>query len=125
MKLMAAVALAGGMFAAPLIGMGAGPVASAQPTTCDGAGCVPYVDHSAQLGAHCNQKTRYNFGLDGGATLACSGKSQWVASPALAGVRLLRSPCGEDTRVAQTPDGVPLKCAGGAWSADYSVMFYG
>lgn len=125
MKLMAAMALAGGVFVAPLIGTGVGP-AAASPGTCDGAGCVPYVDHSAQLGAHCNQKTRYNFGLDGsGSTLACSSKSQWVSSPALAGVRLLRSPCGQDTGVAQTPDGVPLKCAGGAWSADYSVMFYG
>ncbi len=79
-----------------------------------------------QAGASCNQTTRYNFGLDaGGSTLACSSNSVWVSSPPLVGVRLLRSPCGTSSGVAQTPDGVPLKCDGGAWSADYSVIFYG
>jgi len=124
MKLMAAVAIAGGVLAAPLAGFGLGP-AAATPGTCDGAGCVPYVNPEAQLGAHCNQNTRYNFGLDGsGNTLACSSHSVWVSSPQLVGVRTLRSPC-DSSGVAQTPDGVPLKCDGGAWSADYSVMFYG
>lgn len=125
MKLMAAVAIAGGVLAAPLAGFGAG-TSSATPTTCDGAGCVPYVRTDAQLGGHCTQNTRYNFGFDGsGNTLACSSKSVWVSSPQLIGVRLLRSPCDGSTGVAQSPDGVPLKCDGGAWSADYSVMFYG
>lgn len=122
MKLIAALAVAGGFLAAPLV-VG---TASATPVTCDGAGCVPYVNHEAQLGAHCNQATRYNFGIDSsGNTLACSSHSVWVSSAPLVGVRLLRSPCGETTSLAQSPDGVPLKCDGGAWSADYSVMFYG
>lgn len=125
MKLIAAIALAGGFLAAPLVGLGTG-TASATPSTCDGPGCVPYVNHEAQLGGECNQSTRYNFGLDAsGNTLACSSKSQWVSYAPLVGVRLMRSPCTETSNSAQTPDGVPLKCAGGAWSADYSVMFYG
>jgi hypothetical protein len=123
MKLMAAVALAGGFVAAPMVAAG---FASASPGYCDGPACVPYVDHTAELGTHCNQSTRYNFGLDvSGNTLACSSRSAWIASPPLVGVRTLRLPCGDATGVAQTPDGVPLACQGGAWSADYSVMFYG
>jgi hypothetical protein len=38
-------------------------------------------------------------------------------------VHTLRSLCGVDTGVAQSPDGVPLSCIGGAWSADYRVPF--
>ncbi len=127
MKLMAAVAIAGGFLAAPLVGLGIGTTtASATPSTCDGADCVPYVNHDAQLGAVCNQKTRYNFGMDAsGNTLACSSKSQWVSFAPLIGVRTLRSPCGDTSGAAQSPDGVPLKCDGGSWSADYWVMFYG
>lgn len=125
MKLMAAMAIAGGVLAAPLTLSGAG-AAFALPGTCDGADCVPSVNRDAQLGAHCNQTTRYNFGLDGlGNTLACNSKSMWVSSPPLVGVRTLRSPCGDATGVAQSPDGVPLKCDGGAWSADYWTVFYG
>jgi hypothetical protein len=125
MKLMAAVAIAGGVLAAPLTGLGIGP-ASATPNVCDGAGCVPYVNHEAQLGGHCNQNTRYNFGFDAsGNTLACNSKSVWVSSPQLVGVRALRSQCSGESGVAQSPDGVPLRCDGAAWSADYHVMFYG
>ena len=123
MKLMAAVAIAGGFLAAPLVGAG---IATATPTTCDGAGCVPYVNHDAALGGPCTQSTRYNFGMDpSGNSLACNSKGQWVPFAPLIGVRTLRSPCGDTSAVAQSPDGVPLKCAGGAWSADYGVMFYG
>ncbi|MBB2993632.1 hypothetical protein FHR72_005142 [Mycolicibacterium iranicum] len=125
MKLMAAAAIAGGFLAAPLFGFGAG-VSSASPSTCDGADCVPYVNTEAQLGEHCNQNTHYNFGFDGsGNTLACNSRSTWVSSPPLVGVRTLRSPCADATGVAQSPDGIPLKCDGGAWSADFYVMFYG
>jgi len=123
MKLMAAVAIAGGVLAAPLAGMG---TASATPINCDGAGCVPYVRTGAELGGTCVQNTRYNYGFDGsGNTLACNSKGAWVSSPQLVGVRTLRSSCGETSGVAQSPDGVPLKCDGGAWTADYWVMFYG
>ncbi|MGB2920104.1 MAG: hypothetical protein WA944_17645 [Mycobacterium sp.] len=127
MKLMATAAIVGGLLAAPLGGLGIGAgTASATPTTCDGADCVPYVDHGAQLGAQCNQTTRYNFGMDAsGNTLACNSKSQWVSFAPLVGVRTLRSPCAEPSGAAQSPDGVPLKCDGGAWNADYWVMFYG
>jgi hypothetical protein len=122
MKLMAAVALASGFVAAPLI---VAPNASALPGTCDGADCVPYVDRAAVQGETCVQNTRYNFGLDAaGNTLACNSRSTWVPSPPLIGMRTLRSVCGEEKGVAQSPDGVPLSCIDGAWTADYSVIFY-
>jgi hypothetical protein len=121
MKLMAAVALSCGFIAAPMVSAAS---ASAYPVSCDGAGCVPYVERGAALGDPCVQNTRYNFGLDAsGATLACSANREWIASPPLVGVRTLRSLCGEDKGVAQSPDGVPLSCIGGAWTADYRVPF--
>ncbi|MEW5810662.1 MAG: hypothetical protein AB1925_14530 [Actinomycetota bacterium] len=119
------VAFAGGLLVAPVLGLGAG-TATASPGACDDASCVPYVDRGVHAGGECNQATRYNFGLDAsGNTLACNSKRMWVSFPPLVGVRLLRSPCGTTTGVAQSPDGVPLKCDAGAWTADYSVMFYG
>lgn len=121
MRLMAAVALGCGFIAAPMVGAAS---TSASPGTCDGAACVTYVERGAALGDSCVQNTRYNFGLTtSGATVACGSKGKWVASPPLVGIRTLRSLCGEDKGVAQSPDGVPLSCIGGAWSADYTVPF--
>ena len=123
MKLMVATALA-----APLVGLAfAAGTASATPNTvCDGAACVPFVDHTAHAGGSCSQSTRYNFGMDAsGSTLACNSDGQWVSESPLVGVRLLRSPCTSAGASAQSPDGVPLTCDGTAWSADYSVIFYG
>lgn len=100
------------------------PGASALPGPCDGAACVTYVERGAVLGDSCAQNTRYNFGLTAsGATVACNSKGQWTASPPLVGIRTLRSQCGEDKGVAQSPDGIPLSCIGGAWSTDYTVPF--
>lgn len=124
MKLMAAVALAGGIIAAPMIAV---PGASAEPGYCDGAECVPYVTTNVSAGDHCTQATRYIFGLDAkGNTLLCGPKSKWAPSPPLVGVRTLRLPCDPnvDKGVAQTPDGVPMTCTGGAWSANYGMVFY-
>jgi hypothetical protein len=123
MKLTAAVALACGFVAAPMMTAGTG---SATPASCDGADCVAYVNRSAVLGQPCVPSTRYNFGLDpSGNTLACGSEREWIPSAPLVGIRTLRSLCGEDTGVAQSPDGVPLSCIGGAWSADYRATFYG
>lgn len=122
MKLMAIVALAGGFVAAPMVGA---PVASGLPVICDGAECVQFVDRGAVLGEACEQSTRYNFGLDpSGNTLVCTFNKQWVASAPLVGIRPLRSSCGEDKGVAQTPDGLPLSCIDGSWTYDVSAVFY-
>lgn len=121
MKLMAAVALACGFAAAPMTGAAH---AGATPSYCDGAGCVPYVSHGAVRGEHCTTATRYVFGLDpSGATLVCGARGEWMSSAPLVGVRTLRLPCGDATQVAQSPDGVPLSCIGGAWSDDYRAVF--
>jgi hypothetical protein len=121
MRLMAAVALGCGFIAAPMVGAAG---ASASPGTCDGTACITYLERGAVLGDSCVQNTRYNFALTAsGATLACGSKGRWVASPPLVGIRTLRSLCGEDKGVAQSPDGIPLSCIGGAWSPDYTVTF--
>lgn len=122
MKYLASVVLASGLAAASLVSVN---VAAALPGACDGAACVPYVALGVNRGDSCVQATRYNFGRDSsGRTLACNTRGQWTASAPLVGVRLLRSPCGANTGVAQTPDGVPLRCVAGAWSADYHVVLY-
>jgi hypothetical protein len=122
MKLMATVALACGFVAAPMVGAG---TAAAVPGWCDGADCVPYVERGAAQGDSCVQNTRYNLGLDAsGNTLVCGSRGAWLASPPLVGMRTLRSQCGEDTGIAQSPDGVTLSCIDGAWTADYSAPFY-
>ena len=122
MRLMAAVALGCGFIAAPMVG--AAEASALPPGTCDGAACVTYVERGAVLGDSCAQNTRYNFALTAsGATLACGSKGPWVASPPLIGIRTIRSQCGEDKGVAQSPDGIPLSCIGGAWSPDYTVVF--
>jgi hypothetical protein len=120
---MAAVALGCGFIAAPMV---SATTASAYPVSCDGTdvACVPYIERGAVLGDACVQSTRYNLGLDAkGATLACSARGQWIASPPLIGIRTLRSLCGEDKGVALTADGVTMSCVGGAWTADYRVPF--
>jgi hypothetical protein len=122
MRLLAAVALACGFVAAPLM---TASNASGSPGYCDGADCVPYLDRTAVEGGSCVQNTRWNLALDAaGNTLACSSRSMWIAAPPLVGVRTLRLPCDGDQGLALTPDGVTLSCTGGAWSADYSWTFY-
>jgi hypothetical protein len=121
MKLMAAVALGCGFIAAPMV---LASSASASPGSCDGAGCIPYLQRGATQGDHCVANTRYNFALTAsGATLACDAEGQWIPSPPLVGVRMFRAQCGQDKGVAQSPDGVPLSCIGGAWSDDYTIPF--
>jgi hypothetical protein len=123
MKLMAAVALGCGFIAAPMV---TATSASAYPVSCDGTApaCVPYIERGAALGDSCVQNTRNNLALDAsGATLACSAKGQWIASPPLVGIRTNRAVCGEDKGVALTVDGVTMSCLGGAWTPDYRVPF--
>jgi hypothetical protein len=122
MKLLEVVALACGLVAVPMM---TASTASASPDYCDGAGCVAYVDRSAVRGEQCSPNSRYIFGLDpAGNTLYCSSNRVWGPSAPLVGVRTLRLPCGDDKGVAQSPDGVPLSCIGGAWTADYSFVYF-
>jgi hypothetical protein len=121
MKLMAAVVLGCGFIAAPMVSAAG---ASASPGSCDGAECIPYLQRGVAQGDHCVANTRYNFALTAsGATLACNAAGHWIPSPPLVGMRTLRSLCGQDKGVAQSPDGVPLSCIGGAWTDDYTVPF--
>ena len=121
MKLMAVCALACGFVAAPIMTAGA---ASGSPT-CDGAGCVPYVARDVEEGTHCMTQTRYIFGFDSsGRTLVCGAKNGWVQVPPLIGVRTLRAPCDGNRGTAQSPDGVPLSCKAGGWTADYTAVYY-
>ena len=124
MKLVTVLAVAGGVIAAPLIA--AGTASALPPTRCDGATCVPGVPKNAALGAPCIHGTRYSFGLDpSGNTYACSTRNQWVSTKPLIGVRPLGAPCDGGENTAQSPDGIPMTCRGGAsWVSDYTDLFY-
>ena len=122
LKLMAVIALAGGLVAAPVMTTG---TASAAP--CDSADCVPYVAHGVTEGTACVlQGTRYAFGLDAsGSTFICNLKNRWEAVPPLVGVRLVRSPCDANQQgMAQSPDGLPMSCKTGGWTPDFDAIFY-
>ena len=123
MRLMAVLALAGELVAAPLLG--AGHAAGLPAATCDGADCVPGVPRDAALGASCVGATRYDFGLDGaGNTFMCSSRNQWVPTKPLVGVRPLGGPCDGSNTAAQSPDGLPMTCRAGGWVADWNDFFY-
>ncbi len=93
MKLMAALVLACGFTAAPMMAAG---TASALPGTCDGVDCVPYVDRNIAPTAPCQFKSRFPFGLDAtGNTFVCSASNAWVPVAPLLGVRPMRAPCDE------------------------------
>lgn len=123
MKVMAVLALACGVTAAPMLAVGA---ASAEPTTCDGVDCVPYVDRNIVPTDHCSFSSRHPYGLDAaGNTYACAATNEWKTMPPLVGVRTLRAPC--DDKVpgsAQSPGGQPLNCEGQAWTANFKVLYF-
>lgn len=124
MKLLAVVALAGGLIAAPMTGAG---YASGSPWSpwCDGQDCVPYVARNVVQGDPCVKRAHYVFGFDSsGSTLICTGDGEWVQSVPLIGVRTLRAPCYGSEGAAQTADGVPMSCDGQAWSADNTAFHY-
>jgi len=123
MKLMAALALACGVAASPMMAAG---TASALPSTCDGVDCVPYLQRNINPADYCSFSSRHPFGLDAaGNTYACAATNQWVSVPPLVGVRTLRAPCDESVPgSAQSPGGQPLICQGQAWSTNFTVLYY-
>ena len=123
MKLMAVLALACGFTAAPLMAAG---TASGVPATCDGAACVPFVDHNVVPSDPCNFQSRFPFGLDAaGGTYVCTSLNEWLPAEPLIGVRPLRAPCDDaQPGRAQSPDGQPLICEQQAWSAYYDDLYY-
>ncbi|RDH76532.1 hypothetical protein DVS77_21090 [Mycolicibacterium moriokaense] len=124
MKLMAALVLACGVTAAPLMVAGQ---ASALPGTCDGVDCVPYVDRGIAPTDTCQFKSRYPFGLDpAGNTFVCNASNEWVAVAPLIGVRTLRAPCDDKVPgTAQSPLGQLMDCEAQAWTAYNDVFYYG
>jgi hypothetical protein len=123
MKLMAAVVLACGVTAAPMM---TAATASALPGTCDGVDCVPYVKRNIVPTDPCQFKSRYPFGLDGtGNTFVCAATNKWVPVAPLLGVRTLRAPCDEKVPgTAQTPIGQMVNCEAAAWTPYNDVLYY-
>jgi hypothetical protein len=123
MKVMAVLAVGCGLIAAPLLGAGD---ASATPSSCDGADCVPNVARGVSQGAECDARTRYDFGLDSasGATLVCSATGKWTPTRPLVGVRPEGAPCYGSSGSAQSPDGIPMACDGAGWNQNYTDIFY-
>ena len=123
MKLMAALVLACGVTAAPMMAAG---TASALPGTCDGVDCVPYVNRNIAPAEPCQFKSRFPFGLDAtGNTFVCTASNAWAPVAPLIGVRTMRAPCDEQVHgTAQTPAGQLVNCVGQAWTAYNDVLYY-
>lgn len=111
---LAAVAAAG-IVAAGL----AAPSAAADAQLAD----VPGMAHGVQLSTGCGSWERFIFGRsDNGQTYAChyipnqwppTETGFWVWSPPLYGVQEIGAPCPSPGKsAAQSPDGLPLECAG-------------
>jgi len=117
----AAAALAAGMFALA-------PSAAADDQQPSYPGDVPGINYEAFLSAPCYQWERFVFGRGpGGEALSCHwipnqgylgwdspppGTGFWVISPRLYGVQTPGSPCPGSQSAAQSPDGLPMVCAG-------------
>lgn len=123
MKLMAALALACGVVAAPMAAPG---TASADRGACDGVQCVPFVDRNIVPTDHCSFTSRYPYGLDArGATFACAATNEWLAVDPLIGVRNVQAPCDPNVPAsAQSPAGQPLRCEGGAFTSNFKALYY-
>lgn len=121
MRLVAVLAVAGGVLTAPLVT--ASPAAA---SPCNNADCVPHVDRYIDPSESCVSGGRfYLFGLDAsGNNYLCTTQARWVPQPALVGVRTNGAPCHGSTGVAQTPDGLVLTCNGGAWKQDFTAFYY-
>ncbi|MGE2716058.1 hypothetical protein ACQI4L_18550 [Mycolicibacterium litorale] len=121
MKLVAVLAVAGGVLAAPLVT--ASPAAA---SPCNSVDCVPYVDRNIDPSEACVPGgIRFLFGLDAsGNNYLCNAQGSWVPQPSLVGVRTNAAPCDGSTGVAQTPDGLLLACKDGAWRTDFTAFYY-
>lgn len=88
---------------------------TANGSSCDGAGCVPYVSQNAVANGACTPKSRYDFGVDsGGKPYVCLSVGSWAAAPPLVGVRTMGSRCSGQFS-AQSPDGIAMLCMDGVW----------
>lgn len=121
MKLVAVLAVAGGMLAAPLVT--ASPAAA---SPCNSADCVPYVDRNIDPSESCVPGgSRFLFGLDAsGNNYLCNAARTWVPQPALVGVRFNGQPCDGSSGVAQAPDGLVLTCQDAGWEPDFTAFYY-
>jgi hypothetical protein len=119
------LAVAGGFAAAPANADPDDDV-SMPPSSCDGAGCVPSVQHNAAPGAHCLPNTRWDFGMDPASTktFVCAMWNEWVQTKPLVGVRPEGAPCSGNPGVAQSPEGIPLSCDGQGWRQDYNDIYF-
>jgi hypothetical protein len=111
---------AAGAVAAALL---SGGVASADDTQQWEYADVPNMAYDAQLSYKCYSWERFIFGRgEGGQTYACHyipnqwppvDSGFWVWSPPLYGVQEIGAPCPTNRgAAAQSPDGLPLQCAG-------------
>lgn len=95
-------------------------IASGAP--CDQVSCADHVRTGAVEGAECAAARRYPFGVDGsGSTLICLASyrhprtNTWSRVPHFDGVRFYGELCSDDQAVAQSPEGVPLRCTDSIW----------
>jgi len=105
------------------------PIAAAEPTF--NYADVPNMSQDASLSTKCYSWERFIFGRNAnGQTFAChyipnqwppTDAGYWVWSPPLYGVQEIGAPCPTNRgAAAQTPDGLPLECAGAqGWQQDF------
>jgi hypothetical protein len=95
-------------------------MASAVP--CDGVGCADHVRTGAVEGASCEAMRIYPFGVDGnGNAMICLASyrhprtNTWTRVPRFDGMRFYGEACSDDQAVAQSPEGIPLRCTDSTW----------
>lgn len=98
------------------------PLPTASGAPCDAVSCADHVRSGAVEGAPCAAARIYPFGVDeSGNVLICLASyrhprtNTWTRVPRFDGVRFYGELCSDDQAVAQSPDGVPLRCTDSIW----------
>ena len=96
------------------------PAPPINASECNDAFCTPGITPGVELGAPCGDTGYYVFGVDTrnnwGRLLFCGSprryEPRYFRSPPMVGVKEFNSNCsGNETYVAQAPDGLFLSCA--------------
>ena len=124
MKLMAVLALACGLTAAPMVA--AAPPRPAGDVRRRGLCAVCGSQYRAHRPVRVPIPVSRSAWTRTGNTFVCAATEQWVPVAPLVGVRTMRAPCdGKVPGTAQSPAGQLLICDGQAWTAYNDVLYYG
>lgn len=98
------------------------PPRTASAAPCEEAGCASHMRTGAVEGAPCEAMRVYPFGTDGsGGTLICLASfrhfrtNTWSRVAQFEGEHFYGELCSHDQAVAQSPEGIPLRCTDSIW----------